>query len=634
MYNYITTFDGIGQFVEDIQKIDLVGFDTETTGTDFFRDKVLLMQAKLGNTTYIFDTRKLGDKVCRYIIQIIKDSNKVLVGHNIKFDLKMLYTNYGELLTNVYDTMLGEILITNGLAKGEDRYFSLNDLTEKYLGVHLDKKIRENFYKNERPIITEEELIYSAEDVEYLLAIRSIQIEKLSEQKQEKVVDLEMRVLPVICSMELEGVLLDKDIWLKLGGESVKELEKLRKELVDEIFEKVLAKQFNNALELADYLMITDGAKTKKDRKELEQITEIDFVIDRIKELFNLNSNKQMLNLLNNVYGIPIDGTNEKIINKFELGNPIITKILKYREFAKNVSTYGDSFLQHIHPETGRIHTEFNQLGMVSGRISSSKPNLQNIKRESEYRSAFVSRPGKKLIAVDFSQEELRLMAVIAQVKGMIEAYNNDIDLHLKTGASLFKIDLDSVTKEQRRIGKTMNFAVGYGSTEYGLFKNFGVPMDEGRKYLKLFYGEVYPEIQKCKNEVGGMILKLGWSTTLLGRKRYFDIPVFFPGGYREKERLEASIIREGFNHIIQGTGAEVLKKSLIDIYYENPFGDGLKILIQVYDEIVCEVDDEIVDEALPFIVNIMVENERKYLKDVVPAVVDYKNSVGICWLH
>lgn len=632
MYTYVTTFGQLGSFVTEIQNTDAIGFDIETTGTDPFTSEILLMQVKLNPTTYVLDARKLGEKVCRYITQLLLDSNKILIGHNIKFEIKMVKSHYNELLLNVYDTMLAEILITNGLAKGEEKYFSLNDLTEKYCGITLDKSIRENFYKVENPEITEQELIYASMDVEFLLKIREEQLKKLAEQKQVQVIDLENKLLPVIASMELEGVLIDEGMWHNLEGKYVVEAGSLRKQLIDEIFEKVMEVKFANALDLVDFLEITEGAKSKKDRQALSQITDITFVIDRVKEMFNLNSSNQLLAVFQKVYKIKIDSTNEKIINKFEVDNPIISKLLKYREFAKSVSTYGSKFLLSIHPKTGRIHTEFNQLGMVSGRISSEKPNLLNIKKESEYRNAFVARPGKKIISADFSQEELRVLAVIAMVKGMIDAFKNGIDLHLKTASGLFKISLNEVTKEQRYKGKTMNFAVGYGSSEYGLWKNFGIPMEEGKQYLKAFYGEIYPEIDACKNSVGKRILELGYSTTLFGRKRFFEIPTFFPGGARERDRIIAAILREGFNHIIQGTCADVLKKTLIGIFYENPFGNKLKILIQIYDEVVCEVDDDVAEEAKKFVEGKMIGCLREYLRDVIPAEVDAK--LGTCWLH
>lgn len=258
--------------------------------------------------------------------------------------------------------------------------------------------------------------------------------------------------------------------------------------------------------------------------------------------------------------------------------------------------------------------------------------NLQNIPRESIYRSAFVARPGHKIISIDFSQEELRLLAVIARVRKMIEAYKNGIDLHAATGKDLYEVSLEELTKEQRSKGKSLNFAVGYGSTEFGLYKNFGIPMEEGRVLLHKFYTELYPEIETAKQYVGKKILENGYSVTLAGRKRFFEIKQFFPGGQRERDKYIAAILREGFNHIVQGTGADIIKESLCRIFYENPFGDGLKILIQVYDEIVCEVEESLAEEALEFIRNIMVQTEAKYLKDIVPAEADGK--IADCWVH
>ncbi len=642
MFEYVTSFNQLGNFVSDIQKTNEIFFDTETTGLDFFTDKIVLIQCKLNNKTYIFDTRKLGDRDSNYIIQIIKDSNVLVTGFNLKFDMKMVKTNYGELFTNVYDLMIGETLITNGLTFGKDRYISLSDLTTKYCGIALDKEIRASFI-TDNPIITEQMLIYSAEDVEYLGIIKQAQILKLAEQKQTKVSDLEMKLLPVICSMELEGVLVDQKVWERLGGEAFEQVEKIRKELIDEIFDEILKNfSFDNALQFCDFLSIKEGAKAKRDRTALELITELSFVTEKVKELVNLNSSAQLLAILQRVYKIDIPDTNEKTINKFELEHPIISKILNYREFAKTVSTYGDSYLSRINPETGRIHTEFNQLGMVSGRISSSKPNLQNIKRESAFRNAFVARPNKKILSIDYSQEELRLLAVVAKVKGMIEAYRKKIDLHTKTACGLFKLVLEEFlvrlnaeekeAKMQRYKGKTMNFAVGYGSSEYGLWKNFGIPMKEGKQYLKTFYEELYPEIEQTKKVVGEKIFSLGYSTTLTGRKRFFEMQTFFPGGAKERDRFLASTLREGFNHMIQGTGADIIKMALTRIFYENPFGDGLKILIQVYDELVVELDEEIAEEGKDFVTRIMLECEQQFLGDVLPAEVDGK--LGDYWKH
>ncbi len=224
----------------------------------------------------------------------------------------------------------------------------------------------------------------------------------------------------------------------------------------------------------------------------------------------------------------------------------------------------------------------------------------------------------------------------------MIEAYLNDLDLHTATTCNLYDIAVDVLqklvdagdpdAKEKRRRGKTLNFAVGYGSTEWGLYKNFNIPIEEGRVLLHKFFTDLYPEIESCKQIVGKKIQQHGYSMTLLGRKRFFEIKNFFPGGYKEAEKYKASVLREGFNHIIQGTGAEIIKKALCRIYYENPFGDRLKILLQVYDEIVCEAADDIAEDAKLFIENIMLECEREYLNEIVPAKVDGK--IRPYWAH
>jgi len=633
MYHYITKLEEFGNFIPDLQSNSEYYLDTETTGLDFFVDKIILLQVKLGDTVYIFDTRKLGERQTKYVVQLLKDCKLTAVGFNIKFDMKMLYTNYGELLTEVYDTMLAEILITNGIVKGKDRFYSLADLVEDYCGTKLNKEIRKDFFSNPNIEITEEHLLYAATDVTFLKTIKDYQLAKLANQKQLAILQLEMLTLPVICSMELEGVAIDQEKWRELGGDAAIVADRLRQELITEFVETFISKysdRFSNALEMVDFLKL--GIKTKRDRAPLEQITDASYISDFLIKTFNINSSDQMLIMLRDVYGIPIESTNEKIINKYLTQHPIIKRLLDYREQAKKVSSFGDNFIEAIHPVTGRIHTEFRQLGAQSGRIASSAPNLQNIPRDSVYRNAFIARPEHKILAVDFSQEELRLLAKFAGVKKMIDAYVQNLDLHAASAANVYGIPIEQVDKDQRQKAKSLNFAVGYGSTEWGLYKNFGIPIEEGRKLLDAFYTDAYPEIRQAQELVGKLIKKHGYSTTMTGRKRFFEEQKFFPGGSRERQKHDAAVVREGFNHIIQGTGADIIKKSLCRIYYENPFGDKLKILIQVYDEIVVEVSDDIAEQAKEFVENIMIETERQYLQDVVPAAVDGK--LDKCWVH
>lgn len=628
MYEYVTNLKGIANFVSEIQKVNFVSLDTETDGLDCFTNKLLLIQVKVGEVTFIFDCRKLIKNDITYITQILQDSRKLIIGHNIKFDLKFIATYTGELLgskdgySTVHDTMIAEGLIVNGVG---ERFPSLAELVYKYCGVTLDKSIREEFYKNPDQEITEQQLIYSALDVEYLHTICLQQIEKLAEQKQSQILNIENRLLPVICSMELEGVALNVEKWNLLVDEARQISTELEKELLDEIVSAIPFRKFKNLLELVDFLYIP--AKTKKLRKELESIEDLDAAVDYIKRNINLSSNKQLLNILVNVFGVvdkkkkPIDSTNEKVIDKFAEDYPIIKKVMSYREQQKKVTSFGDNFLSNIHPVTKRIHTNYEQLGAGSGRIASSRINLQNIPKDQKYRSPFEAREGYYILGVDFSQEELRLMAKVTKAKNMIEAYKNGEDLHTRTASEIFEVPVEQVTKEQRYKGKTANFAVGYGSTEYGLYKNFGIPLKEGKEVLDKFYNKAYPEIRDFKASIGEVIWSKEFSTTLTGRKRYFQKPKIFADG-NERERFKSSTLRELLNHIIQGTGADIIKKALCRIYYENPFGSKLKILMQVYDEIVCEVSEDIAEEAKEFVCRVMKEVEEEYLEGIVPAEV------------
>jgi DNA polymerase-1 len=648
MYKLVTKFADLGDFISDIQKYKVAGFDTETTGLDPFVDKVTLIQVKLGETTYLINTVKLGEKYSKYVCQIINDSKILLVGYNLKFDNKMLSTNFDELILNTYDVMLAEVIAYNGII--EDRYPSLADIVRKYYSIELDKSVRNNFIGNFSGEFTEQDYIYAADDVEYLLDIREKQLTRITEYKQERVLELESKLLPVVCSMELNGVALDKEQWLSLSDVARSAIVEVEKELRTEIVDKILStKTFANALEAVQFLGIVSKSKmTIKLSSMLEQITDLEYIRQYIYDNLNLRSPDQMLVVLRDIYkikdyrGLPIPNTNEKTINKFILNYPITKKIITYREHAKKVESFGEGFFAYIHPKTGRIHTNFNQLGAQSGRFSSSSINLQNIPKESEYRAPFVARPGHVIIAVDFSQEELRILSVVANVKRMIAAFNSGLDLHTVTGADLYDMVVEELqalvdaenkeAKTKRGRGKTLNFAVGYGSTEYGLYKNFDIPLEEGKELLKKFYNELYPEIDQAKAVVGKKILETGYSTTLLGRKRFFQTKILY-ANYKEKEREEAKILREGFNHIVQGTGAEIIKESLCRIFYENPFGrENLRILLQVYDEIVCEVREDLAEEAKEFIKAIMLQTEAKYLRDIVPAAVDAQ--VAKYWKH
>lgn len=373
MYKLVTKFEDLGDFISDIQKHKIAGFDVEATGLDPFVDKVTLIQLKLGDKIYLFNTVKLGDKYTRYVCQILRDSKIVLVGHNLNYDLKMIKSNYGEYFLNVYDTMIVETMTTNGL--NTDRYTSLKDLVIKYCNVELDKSVRENFIGNFSGEFTETDYQYAALDVHYLRDIRQKQLDILEQQRQMRVLELESNLVPVVASMEYNGVLVDRDKWKALSEDSQVQAVRLEQELKEQIATEIInSKKFNTALEVVGTLYLVPEAKlkTKKMQATLSSITDLSYIRDYIVNTINLGSPKQMLAILTKIYGLNIPDTNEKTLDKHD--HPIIKTILEFREHQKKVDSFGDAFLELVHPVTGRIHTRFNQLGARSGRFSSEKP--------------------------------------------------------------------------------------------------------------------------------------------------------------------------------------------------------------------------------------------------------------------
>ncbi|KKN18890.1 hypothetical protein LCGC14_0951100, partial [marine sediment metagenome] len=226
----------IGPFLNDLQNCDAIYLDTETTSLDVFDARLLLLQCKLNNNTYIFMVDNIKKEYVKYIVSLLNDSGKVIVGHNIKFDIKILFNHTGELFSNVYDTMLAEVLLYMGIGS---KYNSYKELAKKYCDVEIDKGIRDEFIATKN--ITQEMLIYSALDVEYLSSIRNKQLEKVNELNLNKVLDLENRLSPVIASMELNGVLLNAPAWEKLEAKVIIELAKIKKILLDNIIKKIIS---------------------------------------------------------------------------------------------------------------------------------------------------------------------------------------------------------------------------------------------------------------------------------------------------------------------------------------------------------------------------------------------------------
>ena len=614
-YTYINNNNDIHKVYSILPSAKYCGIDIETTELDVFSSTILLLQLNLDNNIFIINCKKVNNHAIRYIIQMIKDTNKIVIGHNIKFDLKVIYKNFNELLTNVYDTQLGEILSTPNI---NNLYPSLEDLVYKYCFIELNKNIRKTFIGYNSDEFTQEQILYSAMDVKFLIEIMEIQLKNIEKLNQKNICNLEMNLVPVFSMMEYTGINIDIEKWKENVADSEKRSIDLKYKIVDTIINSINIDKFKNTLDLCNYLLIP--IKTKKLQNELKGL-KIKFGIKFVKENININSPKQLLNILK-LLGISIENTNEKTLIKYKDKHELIKLLLEYREAEKQVTTYGYDFLKNINIVTGKLHTEFNQLGTATGRISSSNPNLQNIPRIESYRRCFIAPEGYKIITADYSQAELRLMASVSCETEMINAFINDEDLHAKSASVIVNKSPDEITKEERQIGKTLNFGLIYGISEYGLYNNFNIPIEVGKDYLNKYFSK-YKILKIFMDKAGELIYKNKYSITPFGRKRYFEDKTFFKD-VNEARSYESRIKRQGINHIIQGGIADVVKIAMLDFFIKNPFGYDLQMLLQVHDEIVFLVKDEIAENAAKFISDIMVDAGKKIIKKV-PVIVDYK---------
>lgn len=608
---------GIKSLQGMIQK-DVLYIDTETSGLNPFEDKLRLITVYDGEEYLVFNTDNLDKNIIRYIVMLLSGGNCTLVGHNLKFDVKFLYTNSGIILDKLFDTMNAEVIINTN--PSDSRFPSLESLVIKYCGVQLNKAIRETFYTDDSEI-SQEQLFYAVEDVKYLPSIYQKQLEEASRQKHVKVLDLENRLLPVVVSMEINGIKLDRDEWVKLSQVAAMQSEEIASRLKNILIDKVKDKSILEAFETFGI-----SVKTKKCQKELEG-KQVEGNESILFEELNLSSTLQVKKILS-FLGIQVESTEEKELEEYK-NNEFISLLLEYRGLKKLVTTYGEKFLENINKKTGRVHSEFNQLAARSGRFSSSNPNLQNIPRRAEYRRPFVAEDGYVIIDIDYSQQEYRLAGAISKEPAIINAYKIGKDMHTATAALVFQVPMEQVTKEQRNKAKGYNFGILYGANKHGLSYALGCSVDDAEKIITAFYSG-YPVLSKFKVAFETQILDRGYSTTVLGRKRFFERKFAF-SSEKEKYKYTRSLTKQGFNHLIQGTGADILKQALCNIYYNNPFGSKLKIIGTVHDEILIEAKEEYADEIKKFVEEQMLLAEQPYLGEI-PAVVE--SSVEKYWTH
>ena len=597
--------------------------DTETEGLDPHTCKVTILQIGDSTNQFVID--------CRYVdILLFKkflESKKLLL-HNSKFDYKMLKRS-GIFIENIYDTMLAEAVLYCGYFKYG---LSLKDLVERYCNYSMDKTLRGGFSTLFNSPLSLEQVKYAADDVTFLHQIKEKQRVRMLEYDLEYTVNLENNAIKALADIEYNGMGFNKKKWLENTKES--ELE-----LID----------LENTLD--SYILMHPILQTKYPMN-----CQLDlFTMDARRLSINYSSPDQVLKMLKCL--IPdIPDTNDFTLSKYKQF-PIIELLQKYREVKTIVDRYGRSFLTTINKKTNRIHTDFWPV-LNTGRISSgssktNSPNVQNIPADNRFRNCFIARPGFKWVSIDYSSQELRLMADGSGEEGFINALNEGIDLHCYAGSMMFKRTITKEDKDLRNKAKTINFGKPYGMGPPKLADTLKISIDEANDLFKE-YALAFPKLNAWLDKQGLLGKIHGYSETFYPckRKRFYpeidearqlriDVQTapyqLTKSMWKNILTIEGRVMRNSMNGPIQGSGADICKEALIagrdliDTYNKlcSQNGDPVAYLIcTVHDALDFEVREDLAEQFTKEMCKLMIDCGNKYVTkvkmDVDPTITDY----------
>lgn len=568
-------------------------FDTETTSTDALSAEIvgLSVSFKTHEAFYVPFPANGTEALERLTIfkPALESKERIKTGQNVKYDISVLANYQIEVSEPLFDTMLAHYLIEPDLRHGMD---FLAETYLHYSPVSIETLIgkKGKTQGNMRDVEIDKIAPYACEDADITLQLKQILEPKLAETETRDVFDkVEMPLVPVLSSIEREGVKVDTDVLATLSRKFAEEAVACE----NNIYECVGA-EFNIA-----------------SPKQLGEI-----LFDRLK--LDPKAKKTKTGQYS---------TNEETLSKLAGKHEIIDHILNFREVQKLKSTYVDSLPQLIHPQTGRIHTDFNQAVAATGRLSSANPNLQNIpirtEKGREIRSAFVPRNEEfTLLSADYSQVELRIIAALSEETNMIEAFRSKIDIHTATAARLYGIDTAEVTRDQRSAAKTVNFGIIYGISAFGLSQRVNISRTEAAEIIESYFRS-YPNIKKYMGDSVNFAREYGFVKTITGRRRYLkDITSanFTVRGFAERNAINAPI---------QGSAADIIKKAMVAIFNEMKRRHmKSKMILQVHDELVFDCHLTEVDE-LKALVREKMENAVQL---AVPLEVEM--STGSNWLE
>jgi len=595
-YETVLTQEQFRHWLNQLQQADLFAFDTETTSLDYSKARIVGVSFavdpyKAAYVPLAHDYPGAPDQLDRAAVleqlrPLLEDPDKAKLGQNLKYDMHVL-ANYGIALKGIaHDTMLESYVLDSTAIR-----HNMDDLAKKYLDVDTIRyedvagKGAKQIPFQEVPI--EQAAPYAAEDADVTLRLHRTLLPKLEQQPSLLALysDIEIPLVSVLARIERNGVLIDT---------------------------AMLARQ---SLELAS------------------QIISIEHHAHELAgHAFNLGSPKQIQEILYDRLKLPVvrktpkgqPSTDESVLQELAVDYPLPRLILEHRSLSKLKSTYIDKLPQQVDDGTGRIHTSYHQAVAATGRLSSTDPNLQNIPIRSEegrkIRKAFIAPKGYKIVAADYSQIELRIMAHLSGDAGLLKAFTDGEDVHRATAAEVFGVAPDQVTHDLRRSAKAINFGLIYGMSSYGLAQQLGLSRNQAQTYIDLYFAR-YPDVKEFMDNIRKLARDQGYVETLFGRRLY--LPDINSRNASQRQYAE----RTAINAPMQGTAADIIKRAMIavDRWLQQDKPDA-KMIMQVHDELVFEIAENQLDECSTVIQNIM-ESAAKLR---VPLLVDV--GVGDNW--
>ncbi|MEF1308748.1 DNA polymerase I [Vibrio mytili] len=567
---YVTILDEetFNVWLEKLKASDLFAFDTETDSLNYMVANLvgLSFATEEGVAAYVpvahdyLDAPQQLDRdwVLAQLKPILEDESQAKVGQNLKYDASVLARYDIEMKGIKHDTMLASYVYNSVGGKHDMDSLALRFLQHSCISFEqIAGKGKNQLTFNQ--IELDQAAPYAAEDADITLRLHNRLFANIEQDEKLKSVyeEIEMPLVPVLSRIERTGVLIDD---MKLSAQSVEIAARL-----EELEQK--------AYEIAE-------------------------------QEFNMNSPKQLQAILFDKMGLPVvkktpsgtPSTNEEVLQELALDYPLPKLILEYRGLAKLKSTYTDKLPKMINPTTGRVHTSYHQAVTATGRLSSTEPNLQNIPIRNEegrrIRQAFVAPAGCKILAVDYSQIELRIMAHLSGDQALLDAFRDGKDIHTATAAEIMGIDIEQVSSEQRRRAKAVNFGLIYGMSAFGLAKQLGIPRGEAQTYMDKYF-ERYPGVMQYMEDTRSTAAEKGYVETIFGRRLYLP-EIKSRNGMRRKAAERAAI-----NAPMQGTAADIIKKAMLLVAeWIQAEGDGrVKLLMQVHDELVFEVEESALSE-------------------------------------